>query len=165
MAIWPILTEPDVKLRQRSMEVKSVTKEVLNILDDMLDTMYHMRGIGLAAPQINVLQRLIVIDVPSDSLNAQLKMINPQIVWKSEIRDSLEEGCLSIPGYREVVYRPKEVKVRFLDTFAIMQEQLFTGLEAVCVQHEIDHLDGILFIDHLSYLKKAILKKKKLVQS
>lgn len=164
MPILPVIHEPDPRLRQISVEVENVTEELSQFLTDMVDTMYAEDGIGLAAPQVDCLKRLVVMHIPSDqvpdSTGKLWKFINPQIVWHSEEKISFQEGCLSVPGIAASVTRFREVRLSFLDEKGVKAEQSFTGLEAVCCQHEIDHLNGILFIDYISQLKRSLLKRK-----
>ena len=163
MALLEILTYPDPRLRERSLEVTEVTPEIQQLLNNMLDTMYAEPGIGLAAPQVGVNYRLVVIDVggESEENNASKvhKLINP-VITERQGEISFEEGCLSVPGVRETVQRSDSVVVEALDE----QGQKVTieahGILAVCLQHEIDHLDGVLFIDHLSRLKRQLIKSK-----
>ena len=161
MAKKQILTIPDPLLRKVSEPVTSVNTEVKNLMDDMLETMYAAPGIGLAAVQVGVLKRIIVIDL---SKNGQKKtplfIVNPQITFKSEEIISYEEGCLSIPNQFAEVKRPNSCKVNFLDYNGKKREINADGLLATCIQHEVDHLNGVLFIDHLSKLKKDIIIKK-----
>jgi peptide deformylase len=156
MAVLTLLHEPDIRLRKISTPVESVDRQVVRILEDMMDTMIASQGIGLAAPQVNIHKRLVVMD----SGPQRLKLINPEIIWSSPDQSACQEGCLSVPGFRGTVYRSSQVKVRFLDLQSIQQELLFEGLGATCIQHEIDHLNGILFIDHLSPLKQSLFKRK-----
>ena len=161
MAKKQILTIPNPLLRKVSEPVTSVNTEVKNLMDDMLETMYAAPGIGLAAVQVGVLKRIIVIDL---SKNGQKKtplfIVNPQITFKSEEIISYEEGCLSIPNQFAEVKRPSSCKVNFLDYNGKKREMNADGLLATCIQHEVDHLNGVLFIDHLSKLKKDIIIKK-----
>jgi peptide deformylase len=152
---------PDPVLRKRAARIENVDDEIRILAADMLDTMYAAAGIGLAAPQIGVLKRIVVMDLAREEEDpAPLVLINPEIIWKSEELASYDEGCLSIPDYYEDVVRPKKVKVRFVDLKGISHEVEDDGLFATCVQHEIDHLDGVLFIDYLSKLKRSMVIKK-----
>jgi peptide deformylase len=161
MALRPILTLPDPKLRLASEPVPSVDASMRGLIDDMFETMYDAPGIGLAAVQIGVLQRLIVIDTAKqDETPAPLVLINPEITWKSEELSSYEEGCLSIPDYYEEVRRPERIRVKFLDRDGTPQEIEADGLLATVVQHEVDHLDGVLFVDHISKLKRDRVIRK-----
>lgn len=155
MALRKIIVIPDPVLRQVSSPVTSVTKEIRALADDMLETMYDAPGIGLAAIQIGVLQRVVTIDLAKkDEAKEPIVFINPEIVAASEDTSVYEEGCLSIPEYYEEVTRPASVKLRYMDIAGKMQEMDADGLMATCIQHEIDHLDGKLFIDYLSKLKR-----------
>lgn len=152
---------PNPLLRQFAEPVSLIDDTVRTLLSDMADTMYDAPGIGLAAPQIGILQRLIVMDCAPDESPPDLwKMINPEIIARSDNLAKMEEGCLSIPGYKGEVERPAEVKVRYINETGDVQEMTASGLLAACVQHEIDHLDGILFTDHLSRLKRDIIWRK-----
>ena len=161
MAIKTILTEPNKILRQISNPVDHVGEEEQKLMDDMLETMYAAPGIGLAAIQIGIPKRIIVMDISREKENKNpLHFVNPEIVWKADEDIIYEEGCLSVPNQFAEINRPKECHVKYLDYFG--QPQLFKaeGLLATCIQHEIDHLEGILFIDYLSKLKKTMIIKK-----
>ena len=162
MPLLPIVTLPDEKtLREVSKPVALVDSHVRKLWDDMLETMYRAPGIGLAAIQVGVPQRLLVIDVSKDGEEKQpLFVANPEITWESEAKSEYEEGCLSIPEYYEMVTRPSEIKIRYLDRQGEPREMHATGLMATCLQHEIDHLNGVLFIDHISRLKRDRVIKK-----
>ena len=161
MSIRPVVTLPDAKLRLVSRPVDAVDNEVRATLDDMIETMYDAPGIGLAAVQIGDLRRLVVVDIAKeDSPKTPLFLVNPEIVWSSEERSIYEEGCLSIPDYYEEVERPERVRVRFLDRDGKPQEIEADGILATVIQHEIDHLDGVLFVDHISKLKRDRVIKK-----
>jgi len=161
MAIREIIKLPDPMLRQVSKPVAEVTDETRRIMDDMLDTMYDAPGIGLAAVQIGIPQRIVVIDLAKEGEEKQpIHLVNPEIVWVSDEQSDYEEGCLSIPEYFDMVSRPKEVTVRFLDREGQSREMRCSGVLATCVQHEIDHLNGVLFIDYLSKLKRDRVVKK-----
>jgi len=162
MSIRPIVLHPDPRLKKVAAPVASVTPELVALARDMLDTMYDAPGIGLAAPQIGVSQRVIVMDCVKDPDVAPRPMIlfNPEIVWESEAHRTYEEGCLSIPEHYAEVERPAEVRVRWIDETGAAQDEHFTGLWATCVQHEIDHLDGRLFIDYLGPLKRQLITRK-----
>ncbi len=168
--LYPIIYIPDPILAQTASPVTQIDDEIITLLDDMLATMYAESGIGLAANQIAVLKRLIVVDISQtrDGSGAY-KMINPEIISLSEESESYSEGCLSIPGVSREVMRPIAGVFRYQSTDGEMQEIEADGLLARCIQHEIDHLNGILFIDHLSRLKrhmiwKSFVKKEKLAQ-
>ena len=161
MAKKQILIIPDPLLRKVSEPVSSVNSEIKKLMDDMLETMYAAPGIGLAAVQIGVLKRIIVIDLSKDGEKKNpLFIVNPEITFKSNELISYEEGCLSIPNQFAEVKRPSSCKVNFLDYNGKKKEINANGLLATCIQHEVDHLDGILFIDHLSKLKKDLIIKK-----
>ncbi len=158
MAILNILHFPDPRLRHKAKPVAEVDDTLRALVDDMFETMYAAPGIGLAATQVNVAQRLVVIDVSAEKTQP-LCFINPEILEKSG-EEEMEEGCLSVPGYYDVVQRAERVKVRALDRNGQPFEIDTDGLLAVCIQHEIDHLDGKLFVDYLSELKRQRLRKK-----
>jgi peptide deformylase len=162
MTLRPIVTLPDEKtLREVSKPVAAVDAALRRLWDDMLETMYSAPGIGLAAIQIGVAQRAIVIDLAKEGEEKKpLFIANPEITWASDTQSDYEEGCLSIPEYYEMVTRPSEVKVRYLDRQGEPAEIHATGLLATCLQHEIDHLNGVLFIDHISKLKRDRVIKK-----
>ena len=162
MPLVPIVTLPDEKiLREVSKPVPMVDSSVTRLWDDMLETMYHAPGIGLAAIQIGVPLRLIVMDVAKEGEEKKpLFLANPEIVWASEALNDYEEGCLSIPEFYEMVTRPADVKVRYQDRRGEPREIEASGLMATCLQHEIDHLNGVLFIDHISRRKRDRVLKK-----
>jgi peptide deformylase len=156
----PIVKIPNPVLRQIAKPVEEITDGVRQLLDDMTATMYDAPGIGLAAPQINVSQRLVVIDCGKDDLPELYKMVNPEIIALSEEHSVLEEGCLSIPDQTAEVKRPAEVSIRYLDETGATQTLTADGLLAACIQHEIDHLNGVLFIDHISRLKRDMITRR-----
>ncbi len=158
MSILTILQFPDPKLRQKAAPVVSVDDSIRTLVDDMFETMYSAPGIGLAAVQVNVLKRVIVIDISEDKSQPEC-FINPEIVKRSG-DEKMDEGCLSVPGIYEPVSRAKEITVRYLDRDGNIQESTVDDLLAVCVQHEIDHLDGKLFVDYLSEMKRNRIRKK-----
>jgi peptide deformylase len=158
MAKLEILTFPDERLRRRAEGVEQVDDGVRQLVDDMLETMYDAPGIGLAAIQVNVPKRVIVIDT-SDDKSQPLCLINPEILVRSG-EEQMDEGCLSVPGFFETVTRAEQVTVRALDRDGQPFELTTDGLLAVCIQHEIDHLDGKLFVDHISALKRQRIRKK-----
>ncbi|MEN9726173.1 MAG: hypothetical protein RL434_539, partial [Pseudomonadota bacterium] len=158
MALREILHYPDPRLRTKAKPVVAVDEVIRTLVDDMFETMYAAPGIGLAATQINVHQRVIVIDVSRDQ-DQPLCLINPEIV-SAEGSESAEEGCLSVPDIFETVNRAKAIRVRALDRDGALQEFEASGLTAVCIQHEMDHLDGKLFVDRLSELKRLRIRKK-----
>lgn len=159
MAVLEILEFPDPRLRTAAMPVKAVTAATRTLIDDMLETMYDAPGIGLAATQINVHQRLLVIDVSEDQ-NEPLIFINPEISVLDPELAEYDEGCLSVPGYYETVARPGKVSVTALDRNGETFTREVDGLLATCLQHEIDHLNGKLFVDYLSSLKRQRIRKK-----
>lgn len=162
MTIRPILIHPDPRLKKVCDPIASVTDEMKKLADDMLSTMYDAPGIGLAAPQVGILQRLIVLDCEKDDGvdPAPIVMFNPEIIQESESRSVYDEGCLSIPDQYAEVERPAEVAVRWIDRDGETREAEFDGLWATCVQHEIDHLEGTLFIDYLKPLKRQMITRK-----
>ena len=170
MAILPIVEVPDPVLRKTCAPVAEVTDEVRGIVADMFDTMYDARGIGLAAIQVGILQRIVVIDLQDreteeeepapEAVRDPRAFINPEIVSVSEELSTYNEGCLSIPEQYAEVTRPARCRVTWLDTDGVRQEEEMDGLMATCMQHEIDHLNGVLFIDHISRLKRGMLLKK-----
>tara|TARA_B100000945_G_scaffold95505_1_gene74667 strand:- start:301 stop:825 length:525 start_codon:yes stop_codon:yes gene_type:complete len=161
MAIRKILTIPDPVLRQKSLAVKKIDKDIKNLMDDMIKTMYDAPGIGLAAIQIGVPKRVVVMDLSKDSDKKEpMYFINPEITWKSNVNSIYEEGCLSIPNQFAKIERPDKCHVKYLDYNGEEKEIKTEGLLSTCIQHEVDHLNGILFIDYLSKLKKDIIVKK-----
>jgi peptide deformylase len=161
MALRDIIKLPDKRLRLVSEPVKRVDEDIRRLADDMFAAMYKAPGIGLAAIQVGVPVRLITLDLSKDVQSAApLVILNPQLLWTSEEKATHEEGCLSIPEYYEDVERPAHVKVTYLDLDWKVQEVEAQGLLATCLQHEIDHLNGVLFIDHLSKLKRDRVIKK-----
>ena len=160
MAIRKILTEPDPFLRQKSQDVEGVDDEIRRLMQDMLDTMYAAPGIGLAAIQVGVPKRIIVIDLSKEEEKKPLYFVNQRVILKSNSNATYEEGCLSVPGQFAEIARPDRCHVTYLDYNGKQQELKAEGLLATCIQHEIDHLEGILFIDYLSKLKKSFIVKK-----
>ncbi len=158
MAILPILHYPDPRLRNKAAPVAKVDGKLRALIDDMFETMYQAPGIGLAAPQVDVALRVLVIDI-SEQRNAPLCLINPEILHMEGV-EQMEEGCLSVPGIYEPVQRAKYIKVRALDRNGASFDLDADDLLAVCIQHEMDHLDGKLFVDYLSELKRQRLRKK-----
>jgi peptide deformylase len=158
--IRPILIHPDPRLKKLCEPIAEVTAEVRQLAADMLETMYDAPGIGLAAPQVGVTRRLIVMDCIKDGPPEPIALINPEVVWASEDQTIYEEGCLSIPEIYNDITRPAEVNVRWTDLDGATQERQFSGLWATCVQHEIDHLNGKLFIDYLGPLKRQMITRK-----
>jgi peptide deformylase len=161
MALLDIIKLPDPLLRRPSKLVARVTAETRKLMDDMLETMYEAPGIGLAAVQIGVPERVLVMDLARDEEpKSPIFMVNPEIIWSSEQNSDYEEGCLSIPEFFEMVTRPSEVKVQYRDRHGEPREMHATGVLATCVQHEIDHLNGVLFIDYISKLKRDRVIRK-----
>ena len=156
-----IIIEPDPILRQKSQPLEKVDSQLRKLMDDMLETMYAAPGIGLAAVQIGILKRLIVIDISRDSEKKNpLFLVNPKIIFKSQNKSTHEEGCLSLPGHFAEIERPDECHIKYVDYSGKEKKLEAKGLLSTCIQHEIDHLDGILFIDYLSKLKKDMIIKK-----
>jgi len=167
MALLPIYTAPDPLLKTISTPVEKVDEEIRKLVADMFETMYAAPGIGLAAIQVGVPKRLLVMDVVGKGKEEPpqpLALINPEITWVSDDDVTYEEGCLSVPEHYADVVRPAEVEVSYLDLDGQPQQLRADGLLAICVQHEIDHLDGILFLDHLSALKRNMILRKLLKQ-
>ena len=161
MAIKTIITEPNKILRQVSNSVEHVRNEEQKLMDDMLETMYAAPGIGLAAIQIGIPKRVIIMDIYREKEKKNpLYFVNPEIVWKANENLTYEEGCLSVPNQFAEIDRPKECHVKYLDYYGEPQLLKAQGLLATCIQHEIDHLEGVLFIDYLSKLKKTMIIKK-----
>ena len=162
MTLRNILIHPDPRLKKVATPVASVNDDIRRLADDMLETMYDAPGIGLAAPQIGITERLLVMDCAKDE-NATpepMVLINPEITWKSEGLNVYEEGCLSIPEQYAEVERPAEVEVQWTDEHGKARRERFDGLWATCVQHEIDHLNGKLFIDYLKPLRRQMITRK-----
>ena len=160
-----IVIEPDPILRKKSATLEKVDDELRILMDDMLETMYAAPGIGLAAVQVGILKRLIVIDISKDKEKKNpLFLVNPQIISQSDNKSTYEEGCLSLPGHFAEIERPAECLIKFIDYNGKEKELKAKGLLATCIQHEIDHLNGILFIDYLSKLKKDMIVKKLIKQ-
>ncbi len=162
MALRDILIHPDTRLKKVADPVGDITPELRRLADDMLETMYDAPGIGLAAPQVGVLSRLLVMDCVKEEGEKPRPMvlINPEVTWVSDALNVYEEGCLSIPEQYGDVERPAEVRVSWTDLDGNPQEEAFDGLWATCVQHEIDHLDGKLFIDYLRPLRRQMITRK-----
>lgn len=158
MSILTILEFPDKRLRTKAKEVTVFDKKIITLVDDMIETMYDFKGVGLAATQINVHQRVIVIDV-SEEKDSPLCLINPEIIEKNGVEES-EEGCLSVPGFFENVTRAEKIKIKALDKYGKSFEIEADELLSVCIQHEMDHLVGKLFVDYLSPLKRQRIKSK-----
>ena len=161
MAQLPIITAPDPRLKIKSRPVSAVDDKIRRLMDDMLDTMYGAIGIGLAAPQVGQSSRVIVLDVARDGEKPQpLQLANPEILWRSPELTTGNEGCLSLPEHYAEVTRPAKIRVRYLDYQNEIREIEASGLLAMCLQHEIDHLDGVLFVDHISSLKRGMILRK-----
>jgi len=161
MMLLPILIHPDPRLKKLCSPYEAVDDDARALGKAMLATMYDAPGVGLAAPQVGQLMRLFVMDCAGKEEDPDpMVLINPSVIWASEDKATHEEGCLSIPGQYEDVTRPAEVKVSFWDLDGKECEEHFTGLRSRCAQHEIDHLDGVLFIDYLSRMKKSMITKK-----
>jgi peptide deformylase len=168
MSVREILVVPNPLLKQVSAPVEGVDDDLRALMDDMLETMYAAPGVGLAAVQIGVPKRVIVMDLAREGEEKQPRhFVNPELLWTSEETAPYEEGCLSVPDYYDEVLRPAKVKVRYLNYQGEAVEEDAEGLFAVCIQHELDHLNGVLFIDHLSRLKReqAVKKVKKQVKA
>ena len=163
MAILPIIPAPDPQLKQRCRPVGAVDDAARRLADDMLETMYNAPGIGLAAPQVGVLTRIIVVDVsrPGEGEEpAPHCLINPELLWVSDNDKAHEEGCLSLPDHYADVVRPERIRVAFLDREGERRELEAGGMLATCIQHEMDHLEGILFVDHISALRRSMILRK-----
>jgi peptide deformylase len=161
MALLPIITAPDPRLKIKAKPVAQVDAKVRRLMDDMVETMYRAIGIGLAAPQVGVAQRVIVVDVARDGEKPQpMRIANPEILWRSDELMTANEGCLSLPEHYADVDRPAEIRLRYLDHENEIREIEAKGLLATCLQHEIDHLDGTLFVDHISSLKRGMILRK-----
>ncbi len=161
MALLPIITAPDPRLKRKCAPVTRVDAEVRRLMDDMLETMYAAPGIGLAAPQVGVEKRVIVLDIAREGEEPQpLQLANPKLLWVSDEDARYEEGCLSVPEHYAEVVRPAGVRLSYLDRENEIREMAAEGLLATCLQHEMDHLDGILFLDRLSALKRNMILRK-----
>jgi peptide deformylase len=161
MAILPIITAPDSRLKIKALPIAAVDDKVRRLMDDMLATMRQAIGVGLAAPQVGVAKRVIVLDVAREGEKPQPMMLaNPEILWRSPELTTGSEGCLSLPEHYAEVTRPEKIRLRYLDYQNEIREIEASGLLATCVQHEIDHLDGILFVDHISMVKRGMILRK-----
>ena len=161
MALLDIIVAPDPRLKRKAAAVAAVDAATARLMQDMLETMYDAPGVGLAAPQVGVLKRIIVVDPAREGQPPRpLKMANPEIVWASEETKIHEEGCLSLPQEYDMVTRPGRVRVKYVDETNTPQEVEADGLLAVAIQHEMDHLEGILFVDHISTLKRNIILRR-----
>ena len=159
MAILPILEYPDPRLRKKAKPVVTVDDDIKRLVDDMFETMIDSHGIGLAASQVDVHQRVIVMDLTEDGSQPRV-FINPEIEVLNDTTEPYDEGCLSVPGFYETVARPSNVMISALDREGKPFQETASGLLAICIQHEIDHLEGKLFVDYLSPLKRQIIRKK-----
>jgi len=161
MALLPILIAPDPRLKAKAKPVAAVDDQVRRLMADLLETMYAAPGIGLAAPQVGVAKRVLVVDVARDGEPRQpMKIANPQILWRSAELLTTNEGCLSLPEHYADVARPAKIRLRYLDEQNEIREIDVEGLLATCIQHEMDHLEGVLFVDHISALKRGIILRK-----
>jgi peptide deformylase len=161
MALLPIITAPDPRLKLKAKPVKAVDAEMRRLMDDMLETMYAAPGIGLAAPQVGVARRVLVVDSPGEDQKPRpMKIANPEILWRSEELATYNEGCLSLPEHYADVSRPAKIRLRYVDYENELRELEVEGLLATCIQHEMDHLEGVLFVDHISALKRGIILRK-----
>lgn len=160
MSVRPILEVPNPALKKKCEPVGEVTSDVQQLIDDMFETMYDAPGIGLAAPQVGIHKRLLVLDIEKKNKSNPQAFIDPEITWFSKVTDIAEEGCLSLPGQYADVKRPKSIKLTFTDRDGVRQEMDADDLLARCLQHEVDHLNGILFVDHLSSLKRGMILRK-----
>src|ERR1700674_2046200 len=161
MALLPIINAPDPRLKIKARPFAAFDAKVRRLMDDMVETMYHSIGIGLAAPQVGVAQRVLVVDIAREGEKPQpLRIANPEILWRSEELTTANEGCLSLPEHYADVERPAAIRLRYLDHENEIRELEAKGLLATCLQHEIDHLDGVLFVDHISTLKRGMILRK-----
>jgi peptide deformylase len=161
MAVLEIITAPDPRLKIIAKPVAKVDATVRRLMDDMVETMYQSIGIGLAAPQVGAAQRVIVVDVARDGEKPNpIRIANPEIVWRSDEMTVANEGCLSLPEHYADVTRPAAIRLRYLDHENEVREMDCKGLLSTCIQHEIDHLDGVLFVDHISALKRGMILRK-----
>ena len=161
MALLDIIVAPDPRLKKKALPVERVDATTAKLMADMLDTMYDAPGVGLAAPQVGVLKRIIVVDAARDEEPpAPMKMANPEIIWASDEKKVQEEGCLSLPEEYETVERPAKIKVRYIDENNELRTIDAEGLLAVVIQHEMDHLEGVLFVDHISGLKRNMIIRR-----
>lgn len=161
MAELPIITAPDPRLKVKCEPVEAVDDSIARLMQDMLDTMYLAPGIGLAAPQVGVTKCVLVVDIsPKEGPHEPIRMANPEILWRSEGLSTYEEGCLSLPEQYADVERPSIIRVRYLDETNTVQEHEAEGLLATCIQHEMDHLEGIIFVDHISALKRRMILRR-----
>jgi len=161
MALRTVISAPDPRLKVKSAPVERVDAAVRDLIDDMLETMYAAPGIGLAAIQVGVPKRIVVVDVtPEGQPQRPLCMINPEILWRSDDLARYEEGCLSLPEHYAEVERPARIRFRYLDENGETQEREADGLLATCIQHELDHLEGVLFVDRISTVRRSMILRK-----
>ncbi len=161
MALLDIIVAPDPRLKKKAQPIDAVDTSIAKLMSDMLETMYDAPGVGLAAPQVGVLKRVIVVDPAREDEKPQpIKMANPEILWSSNETKEYEEGCLSLPEEYDLVQRPDRIKVRYLDEKNNQKELDADGFLAVIIQHEMDHLEGVLFVDHISSLKRNIILRR-----
>ena len=161
MTILPVIIAPDPRLKIICPSIDDVADDVRRLMDDMVETMYRVPGIGLAAPQVGVHKRIIVVDTTGkDENSAPMRLANPELICSSDELSTYEEGCLSLPEHYAEEARPNQVRIRYLDYDGEIQESEAEGVLATCIQHEMDHLDGILFVDHISSLKRGIILRK-----
>jgi len=161
MAVLPVIVAPDPRLKVKAKAVARVDAETRRLMDDMLETMYAAPGIGLAAPQVGVAKRVIVLDIARDGEKRKpLRIASPELLWVSDELMLQSEGCLSLPEHYADVERPRRIKLRYLDYDNEIRQLEAEGLLATCIQHEMDHLDGVLFVDHISALKRNIILRK-----
>ena len=165
MALLPILTAPDPRLKRKSKPVAKVDDRIRRLMADMIETMHDSNGVGLSAPQVGAFERVIVVDIAPEDADAKakrttLKIANPEILWASDEKVVCNEGCLSLPEQYADVERPAAIKLRYLDEQNEIRELDAKGLLATCIQHEMDHLEGVLFVDHISALKRGIILRK-----
>lgn len=161
MSHLKVLTVPDTRLRQKAVLVEGIDNTIKTLLNDMVDTMYAEDGAGLAGPQVGVNKRLVVIDLGERAPElGLLKMVNPDIIWKSSETKKNWEACLSVPDQSAAVERSVLIRLRYLDENNVQHEREMSDWPAICVQHEVDHLDGILYVDHLSSLKRSMILEK-----
>ncbi|MSO93283.1 MAG: peptide deformylase [Rhodospirillales bacterium] len=161
MTVLPIIVAPDPRLKKTAAAVARVDDDVRRLMEDMVESMHAANGLGLAAPQVGVLKRVIVVDTArGEDTPRPIRMANPDVVWASDKIVTAEEGCLSLPEHYADVARPARVRVRYLDHENEIREMEAEGLLATCIQHEIDHLEGVLFVDHISSLKRHMILRK-----
>ncbi len=160
MTVLSILLHPDPRLKKVCIPVTNIDKSIKKLCLDLIDTMYKYSGVGLAAPQVGILKRVVVMDCSEGEEKNPKILLNPEIIWSSEQDSVFDEGCLSIPDIREEIKRPSTVKVKFTDIDGILREDFFKDLWSTCIQHEIDHLNGKLFIDYLGPIKRSFITKK-----